>query len=122
MVDDLLTRIRLGMAAELAAAGAHLQAESWVVGAPGTLLSPAELDLLARIYVQQERYTEARACWQKAHLAIPSNPVYERALVLLNEHLDRLRVYKTISKTLYISMVAIGILAVTIILLFGKPL
>ena len=56
MESDLVARIRLGFAAELALAGAYLRAESWIVGRPGTPLSHSELDLLARVYVQQERY------------------------------------------------------------------
>jgi hypothetical protein len=118
MVKDLVTRIRLGMATELALAGAYLRAESWIVGAPGTELSPAELDLLARIYVQQERYADAMNCWKKAAGMRPEDLTYPQALAALSEYQDRLRLRDGITNTIYVLMAIIGFAAVALILTF----
>ena len=121
MTDVLFNRMRFGMAAELASAGAYLRAESWIVGAPGAPLSPEQLDLLARVYVLQERYAEAEACWQKAVTANPHETRYRQALTVLNEHRERLRLRNWILKGLCAFMALMGVLAVTILLVFGKP-
>jgi ferric-dicitrate binding protein FerR (iron transport regulator) len=120
MESDLVARIRLGFATELALAGAYLRAESWIVGRPGTPLSHSELDLLARVYVQQERYEEAEACWRRALDQSAGDGIYARALDALHEHRARLRVGKRIAITIYVLMVAIGALAVLLLLIFRK--
>lgn len=121
MKDVLFNRIRFGMAAELASAGAYLRAESWIVGPPGTSLSSEQLDLLARVYVLQERYEDAEKCWRKAVAASPSESKYQRALTVLNEHRERLHLRDRSLKVLCVFMALVGVLAVTILLVFGKP-
>jgi hypothetical protein len=118
MVKDLVSRIRLGMATELALAGAYLRAECWIVGEPGTELSPVELDLLARIYVQQGRYADAIKCWKKAACMCPEDPTYPQALTALSEYQDRLRLRDGITNTIYVLMAIVGFAAVALILAF----
>jgi Flp pilus assembly protein TadD len=118
MSDNLATRVRLCCASELAAAGAYLRAESLLSHPSITPTSPSELDLLARIYVQQERFSEARACWQEAAATVPENPEFPKALAALSEHQERLRLRHRITMSLYAFMALIGLAAVLLLLLF----
>ena len=120
MAVDLATGIRLGIATELASAGAYLRAETWIVGEPGKLLSGEELDLLARVYVLQDRYAEAESCWQKAAAANPSEPKYRQALKILKEHQGRLIQRSRLLIALFAFMVFMGAVAVAVLLVFGK--
>jgi hypothetical protein len=121
MPGDLATRVRLCCANELAAVGAYLRAESLLVQPPGMRISPLELDLLARIYVQQERFSEARVCWEKAASAVPTNPEFPKALAALREHQERLRLRDRITTGLYAFMAFIGLAAVLLVLLVRNP-
>jgi tetratricopeptide (TPR) repeat protein len=118
MLNDLPVRVRLCCATELAAVGAYLRAESLLTHPPGTLISPLELDLLARIYVQQERFAEARVCWEEAASAVPANPEFPKALAALSEYQERLRLRHRIALSLYAFMALIGLAAVLLLLLF----
>ena len=80
-------------------------------------MSPPELDLLARIYVQQGRTSEARLCWQKAASAVPVNPEFPKALATLREYEERLQLGRRITLALYAFMALIGLAAVLLLLL-----
>jgi tetratricopeptide (TPR) repeat protein len=118
MAEAIADRIRMAVAAELAAAGAYLRAESMLIGPWGSRRSPHELDLLARIYVQQERYSEARASWQEALSADPDNEEYQDALASLREHQERLQMRNRITMGLYVFMAFMGIAALLLLLVF----
>ena len=111
-------QIRMVVAAELAAAGAYLRAESLLIGPRANEPSPQELDLLARVYVQQERYSEAKALWQEALASLPGNEEYQAALTCLREHQERLLMRDRITLGLYVFMALMGIAAVLLLLLF----
>jgi len=117
MSDDLVTRVRLCCAAELASAGAYLHAENLLAHTRKASMSPPELDLLARIYVQQGRTSEARVCWQKAASAVPVNPEFPKALATLREYEERLQLGRRITLALYAFMALIGLAAVLLLLL-----
>ena len=117
MSDDLVTRVRLCCASELASGGAYLRAESLLSHPPGAPTSPSELDLLARIYVQQMRFSEARVCWQEAASAVPENPEFPNALATLREYEERLQLGRRIILALYAFMALIGLTAVLLLLL-----
>ncbi len=118
MSNDLATRVRLCCARELAAAGAYLHAESLLAHTRTASISPTELDLLARIYVQQGRMSEARVCWQEAALVASTNPAYPKALDALREYEERLQLGRRITLALYAFMALIGCAAVLLLLLF----
>lgn len=111
-------QIRMVFAAELAATGAYLRAETLLIGPRTNGPSPQELDLLARIYVQQARYSEARASWKEALSADPDNEEYRAALACLGEHQERLLMRDRITMGLYVFMALMGIAAVLLLLLF----
>lgn len=118
MADDLLTRIRLYVATELALGGAYLRAETVLTGSPGTPLLAKQLDLLARIYVHQERFAEAQACWEQAAAIGTDNQAYRSAMSVLQEHQERLRLRHRITRSLYAFMALIALAAVLLLLLF----
>ena len=62
--ERLLARLVLAQATDLARAGRMAEAEQ-VLGA-GDTVSPAGLDLLARIRIQQGRLLEAQTLWREA--------------------------------------------------------
>lgn len=118
MDASIAGQIRMFIAAELAAVGAYLRAESLLSHPSGTPTSPSELDLLARIYVQQERFSEARACWQEAAATVPENLEFPKALAALSEYQERLRLRHRITMSVYAFMALIGLTAVLLLLLF----
>ncbi len=118
MVQAITDRLRLAVAAELAAAGAYLRAESVLVDLQGTCASHQACDLLARIYVQQERYSEAKVRWQEALASLPNSEEYHAALAALQEHRERLQMRDRITLSLYVFMALMGVAAVLLLLLF----
>lgn len=132
--DRDVRRLRYSHAVDLARAGAYKMAlavlvptldsavteDELVAGTSGILLEPQELDILARIYVQQDRFAEARACWKRAILACPNEQTYLRALEVLDEYQERLHLRDRIINILYVSMAIVGIFSVTLLLVFKK--
>jgi hypothetical protein len=120
MPDDLACRIRMCVATKLAEVGAYDKAEGLLTHPHGTRISPPELDLLARIYVKQERLSEARVCWQEAASAAPTDPEFPKALAALSEHQQGLMLRHRIMMSLYAFMALIGLAAVLLLLLVPK--
>jgi hypothetical protein len=87
-LDECFDQIRFARASELARSGRYLEAEGLLSlnGYPSE--APRDLDLLARIAVQQERHSDARHLWETAHQKDPRNPVYEDCLQRLTELQD----------------------------------
>ncbi|QIF00980.1 hypothetical protein [Roseimicrobium sp. ORNL1] len=65
MCRDLNMRLRMARAAELASFNLLEEAEKVLCHGGISRASVAELDLLARIHVQQGRFEEARARWEE---------------------------------------------------------
>ena len=61
-------RLRLARSTELALAGSLLRAEELLTSGGNLPETAEELDLLARILVQQKRYAEAQKRWKDAFL------------------------------------------------------
>jgi hypothetical protein len=118
MTTEIPTSLRFLLASELAYAGGLSRAKSLLTQKADYLRTPEELDLLARIYVQQELYTDARACWEQAAAISPDNPLYQQAMSALREHQERLRLHHRITMSLYAFMALIGLAAVLLLLLF----
>jgi flagellar motor protein MotB len=76
--ERLLARLVLAQATDLARAGRMAEAEQ-VLGA-GDTVSPAGLDLLARIRIQQGRLLEAQTLWREAAKREPGNGAFHAAL------------------------------------------
>jgi hypothetical protein len=89
---DRISQLRLLIAAELANAGQLRQAQG-ILTAPGPKSHPKELDLLARIAVQQSEFDIARNLWLLALEKEPHNQQYSDALTgldaLLRQPADR---------------------------------
>lgn len=104
-------RVRLARASELATRGHLLEAEALLC--PGLQLpsSPVELDLLARIHVQQGQYAQAQRRWEDALKISEQRDEYEECIKVMNNWLESRQ------QTL-IWQIRLGLIAVAIILSF----
>ena len=66
----------VAFAAELARQGRHAKAERLLLSLPNEVVTPSVLDLLARVYAQLGRYSDAEAQWTNAIQLDPSNEEY----------------------------------------------
>lgn len=74
----------LVQAARLARRGHYDAAEAMLVTLPaGSPLRPSILDLKAKIFAQQGRYSEAEACWREALTLAPDNKAFRQALAAI---------------------------------------
>jgi len=90
-VQTFSLKLRLARSAELALAGSLLRAEELLMPdgcLPGTA---EELDLLARILVQQKRYAEAQKRWKEALDISGGKNCYQDALDLLGAYISNLQ-------------------------------
>jgi flagellar motor protein MotB len=80
-ITDMLQKINLSQAADLASFGRYSEAEHLLKGSEAEGgESPAELDLLARIRAQQGRFSEAEGYWNRAIALDPGNGAYQEGL------------------------------------------
>ena len=77
-------RLRLARSTELALAGSLLRAEELLTSGGNLPETAEELDLLARILVQQKRYAEAQKRWKDAFRVSGGQICYKDALDSLN--------------------------------------
>ena len=83
-IDQCLNHIRLARAAELARSGNYLEAEAVLAPNGHVPESPRELDVLARIAAQQERFDDATRYWNAALKSDPDNSTYKDCLQQLS--------------------------------------
>jgi len=69
IIEGFSKKLRLARASELALSRKFLEAESLLCGRGLVSSDPDDLDLLARIYLKQERFTDAREAWNRASVA-----------------------------------------------------
>jgi hypothetical protein len=84
-------RLRLARSAELALAGSLLRAEELLTPGGSLPETAEELDLLARIHVQQRRYAEAHKRWKEALRVSGGKSSYQDALDSLNAYVTVLQ-------------------------------
>jgi outer membrane protein OmpA-like peptidoglycan-associated protein len=84
-LDQCIEHIRFARAAELARNGKYSEAVALLCPAGHAPKSPRELDLLARMATQQERYDEAARYWQSALNQDPGNKSYIDCLQQLSQ-------------------------------------
>jgi type VI secretion system protein ImpK len=81
VVSTLLVQIMLARATDLARAGRYSEAENLLSEVSGKgEVTPAVLDLSARIRAQQGRLLEAEALWRQASQLDPANEAYRAGL------------------------------------------
>ena len=81
-------RLRIARASELASFGRLLEAEAHLCPDLQIPMSAAELDLLARIYVKQRKYGQARKRWEDAVKAGDRGSDYVECIKALDDWLD----------------------------------
>lgn len=110
LVKRFEDRLRLARASELASLGRLLEAE--VLLCPGRHLpmSADELDMLARIYVKQGQFEQARRRWEDAVKTGDLTAEYEECIKVLDDWLDyRKRLMKwRLRAALFISVVLLA--------------
>jgi tetratricopeptide (TPR) repeat protein len=84
-IDECLNQIRYARAAELARTGSYLEAEALLTPNGRLPDTSRELDLLARIAAQQERFDDAARLWNAALKTEPDNLTYKEALQRLSD-------------------------------------
>jgi flagellar motor protein MotB len=84
-LDQCIEHIRFARAAELARNGKYSEAVALLCPDSQAPKSPRELDLLARMATQQERYDEAARYWQSALNLDPGNKSYIDCLQQLSQ-------------------------------------
>ena len=77
-------------------------------------LRPVVLDLRAKMFAQQHRFSEAEACWQEALSLDPGNKQYRKALDALASNGQYTFLSRFAMATLIIAVSMIGVLAVFI--------
>jgi len=78
-------QVRLARATELAQSKRFREAEAVLTFNAALPFDSRELDLLARIAANQQRFTEARRLWEAALQRELHNPLYQRCLKRLSE-------------------------------------
>lgn len=104
-------KLKIARAVELASSGALENAENLIKNKGFGPQTIEENDLLARIYVQQGRYYEARKIWSAVLNVDPQNESFRNALDSLDNVLAEL---KNRRKVKFIA-VNIGLIIITII-------
>ena len=84
-LDQCLNHIRFARATELSRSGNHLEAEALLTPDGRVPASARELDLLARIAAQQERFDDAARYWNAALKTDPDNASYKDCLQELSQ-------------------------------------
>lgn len=77
---NCFAQIRLARATELAQSGRLLEAEAVLTHNGELPDNPHELDLLARIAVQQSQYSRAEELWKKALAKAPDREEFQKGL------------------------------------------
>jgi hypothetical protein len=86
IIENFSKRLRLARASELALSRRFLEAESLLCGRGMVSSDPDDLDLLARIYLKQGRFADARGAWDRASVTDQSNAKYASLLEELAKH------------------------------------
>jgi hypothetical protein len=80
IIEEFSKRLRLARASELALARRFLEAESLLCGKGLRCSDPDELDLLARIYLKQNGFADAKGAWSRASSAAQASDRYSLLL------------------------------------------
>ena len=84
-LDECFDQFRFARATELARSGRYLEAEGILSPNGHPSETPRDLDLLARIAVQQGRASDARRLWEHALEEDPKNSAYKECLQRLGD-------------------------------------
>jgi hypothetical protein len=119
LVDAYLRSFRLARASDLAMSHRFLEAEGLICEKGLTNLDSDHLDLLARIYVRQNRFLEARDAWKRASATNSDRAKYS---LLLNDLASFEVVVAKRKRLVFITAIALVILFILILCLtYGRP-
>lgn len=113
VIDEFAARLQFARAAELARSGRLLEAEAVLMTPEERILSPGELDLLARIHLRQGRCGDAALRWNQAH-KLSGDAEYLRLLESL-EHFSA-AIEKSKRRMLWGFVIGAGILTASAII------
>lgn len=91
VLDSFTYRLKIARAVELASFGALENAENLIMNKGLGPQTPEENDILARIYVLQGRFYDARKIWSSALKLEPQNKSFRNALDSLEKILHDLK-------------------------------
>jgi hypothetical protein len=111
LASDFSRRLRLARAAELARAGRLLNAEALLCPVGNAPSHHDELDLLARILVQQKRFAEAYRRWGQAFKRADDKEHIRKCILVLQDYVERdatrLRLMWTVGFALWVVLLIV---------------